>query len=436
MSQLLLKIRELEEANAQITDQQAQTAVTLHSVQKDAESIRRVYEGLSGSEGIEWEIVADEDLEKGRSDKKPAGDDTIRFQSFRRSLDGAICRPMPSGEDHFADGITGNMQSTVNDTALNRIISNHKARKSVVGLFDAPRTSDLSFLETTDLTMPFATDADSACPGWSINDTLRSPALSALSLVAPSPIHDKGATLGTELGSEFGDDWGVNAGNHHLRNTSLYQLAMPSAPPSPIPASSPVQAADFSDDVSPELQAPVRGALQHSQDKSSRSRVKSSRRGHQTDRYQRLSQTIRSRTTQWADGRFKETLLGSKSISGQPVEVAETRNSVTPISRSLVGVFDSVVDALARPGNQEVTPSGAPDDEDSQKTMVKVDTSSTDANPLADNMKGAGNIIFELWLWLQFCIIILVFLWTMAKRGPKSVLEDSAKRRVSGTGHS
>jgi hypothetical protein len=46
VSQLLLKIEELEEANAQITDQQAEAAVMIHSVMKDAESIRQIYEGF------------------------------------------------------------------------------------------------------------------------------------------------------------------------------------------------------------------------------------------------------------------------------------------------------------------------------------------------------------------------------------------------------
>ena len=30
--------------------------------------------------------------------------------------------------------------------------------------------------------------------------------------------------------------------------------------------------------------------------------------------------------------------------------------------------------------------------------------------------------VLELWLWLQFGIIILVFSWAMAKREPRSVL--------------
>lgn len=423
VSQLLLKIRELEAANAQITDQQAETAVTLHSVQKDAESIRRVYEGLSNTEGVEWEIVVDEDSEKGTDETKAAGNDTIRFRSYRRCLDDATSRPMLSSENDFADGITGNMQSTVNDSALNRIISNHKARKSVVGLFDAPRPSELPSLETTDLPMRFATAADSA------HDALLSPALSTLSMAGPFSIHDNRATLGSELGSEFGDEWGVNAGNHHLRNTSLYQLATPSAPSSPIPTSSPVQAAENSGNMSRDLPQPrssslcVRSGLQP-RDQSLQPGAIGSRLGHQKDRCQRLSQTIRSRTNHWANGRFKESL--SSKRPGQPVEVSETQQSLTPTPQGLVDVFDSVVDALAIPGMREVATTAANDDEDMQQTTAMA--GSTDANPSGNNAKGVRNVIFELWLWLQFCIIILVFLWAMAKRGPKSVLEEAERR--------
>jgi hypothetical protein len=430
VSQLLLKIKELEEANAQITDQQAEAAVTLHSVMKDAESIRQIYEGLSDAEGVEWETIGDEDSEKSKDESISTGNETIRFRSFRRSLDGALYKPAPpSSEDHFADGIVGDMQSTVNKTALDRIISNHKGRKSVVGLFDTPSTPDLSPLKTTDLPASFATDEAYFRPA---RDTLHSPMLSALSIAAPSPTGETGVTLGSELGSQYGDEWGANAVNHHLRNTSLYQLAMPSPPPSPSPVSA-IHFVQTTETATEEPSLPtssfhVGSGLQPPQGQPLPYEANSSRGGHQPDRYQRMSQTIRSRTNRWADSRFRKTLVGSKHIPGQPVEGAEAHKSQRPIQERLANVFDSVVGALAKPGSHEMATSEAPNDDDSQETMVKVDTV---ANPSDDNPRGVGKFIFELWLWLQFCIIILVFLWAMAKRGPKSVLDAAEKRRVS-----
>ena len=40
---------------------------------------------------------------------------------------------------------------------------------------------------------------------------------------------------------------------------------------------------------------------------------------------------------------------------------------------------------------------------------------------------GFVGFVLEVWLWLQFAIVVLVFLWAMARRGPKSVLEDAER---------
>jgi hypothetical protein len=102
---------------------------------------------------------------------------------------------------------------------------------------------------------------------------------------------------------------------------------------------------------------------------------------------------------------------------------------LAPISQRLASVFDSVIDTLAGPGTQEIA--GNPNDDNPQKTIAKGHTGLTIATSSDDNSKGVGKLIFELWLWLQFCIIIFVFLWTLAKRGPKSVLDDAAKKRIT-----
>src|SRR6202044_1632171 len=123
---------------------------------------------------------------------------------------------------------------------------------------------------------------------------------------------------------------------------SLYQLAMPSTPSSPAPTSHLAQAGGTSNNVSRELPKPqtasfcVHKDIQPSQDQFAPSEGDKPRRRHQTDRYQRMSQTIRSRTNQWADGRFKETLLGSKNITpGQPSEGTETRKPSSSIPSRL-----------------------------------------------------------------------------------------------------
>ena len=47
--------------------------------------------------------------------------------------------------------------------------------------------------------------------------------------------------------------------------------------------------------------------------------------------------------------------------------------------------------------------------------------------------EGFVGLLLEVWLWLQFAVVIMVFLWAMARRGPKSVLEDAERRRSSTT---
>lgn len=53
-----------------------------------------------------------------------------------------------------------------------------------------------------------------------------------------------------------------------------------------------------------------------------------------------------------------------------------------------------------------------------------------DGNKLEQEWKIQGGFVLEVWLWLQFAIIVGMFLWAMARRGPKTVLEDAERRRV------
>lgn len=41
-----------------------------------------------------------------------------------------------------------------------------------------------------------------------------------------------------------------------------------------------------------------------------------------------------------------------------------------------------------------------------------------------------GRVMIEVWMWLQFVIIMLVFVWAMARKGPKSVLRDAERKRT------
>ena len=122
-----------------------------------------------------------------------------------------------------------------------------------------------------------------------------------------------------------------------------------------------------------------------------------------------MSETIRSRTNRWVDGRFKDP--GSNSNTRARAN-EEEKTPTAPAPHQLVDAFDAAVESFARQRNGSSLTN--------QKSKVK-------------KPRGLAAIMLEIWLWLQFAIIILVFLWAMAKRGPKSVLGHSGHRRVSST---
>ncbi|GJE84521.1 hypothetical protein PsYK624_005970 [Phanerochaete sordida] len=169
IAQLLSKIHELEETNAQITAEQRATAERLQSAQRDVDGIKRAYDCLGhDNDDVELFVVPDDDDEESfemsqegeedgsafgsplRSLRVPSGQ-TIRFSSLRRTIDGDISRLSTgdSPKDDFANGVV--RQSTtrsmllfdggdgsVRDKGMEKKSGAQKARKTVVGLFDSP----------------------------------------------------------------------------------------------------------------------------------------------------------------------------------------------------------------------------------------------------------------------------------------------------------
>lgn len=60
---------------------------------------------------------------------------------------------------------------------------------------------------------------------------------------------------------------------------------------------------------------------------------------------------------------------------------------------------------------------------------VRRDVSGAEAQVAKKPYTGFVRFILEVWLWLQFAIVVMVFLWAMARRGPKNVLEDAERTR-------
>ncbi|KAI0315971.1 hypothetical protein OF83DRAFT_1173316 [Amylostereum chailletii] len=421
ISQLLLKVEELEEANMQIGQQQWDTTTKLREAQMEAETIRRLYALLDDNDNVEIQVVEDDE----DHDSVPAPS-TLRFRSLRRTIGGDVSM---SFEGSFEHGIQGDMHSTVR----NGVLKHGKTRKSLVGLFDS------SVDEAKSSARAVPPDNISEARLRSQEETILSPTLSSLDLSGgdrfASLLATRRPTLGSELGSELGEGWTSPSGNHYHRPSSIYDVLSPSPSPSPCPPERPLSRAKTPSRESPAYTTnpsftfPVsRSAIPpHIHDDETPTKTGSARS-------RRLSQTVRSRTHRWVDRRFQDTLQSLRS-STPPPTVEDNDNLVfSPVARAIDRVFD-VVDAAVEKLAHAVPPGVLPTDKDSKPPAVARRNSSDDRST-EKSVSKSGRVtalMLEIWLWLQFAVIIFIFLWAMARRGPKSILQDADKRRTRPT---
>ncbi|KAF4575258.1 hypothetical protein EYR36_006616 [Pleurotus pulmonarius] len=361
--------------------------------------------------------------------------------------------------------------------------ASHKSRKSVVGLFDTPGA---------DKTSPTA-PALGLDPSISKSDVLeRSVSISPSGAQTLGAEFD-GLGLAFDTTSPVGG--ARNVSNHHLRTTSLYDLSCigststtpmhspspslssavypQSASPSPVFSSlpsrmltSPVKDSTFpvADPETPvppggvhfTIEEPTPVIAQGSPVLGSADGLLPSSGSKHSLRYRRMTQTVRSRAEKWEGDRFKETLKGLGSPPGRPAAKMVKRKKST-----IASAFDVFMDAFADrmekqddedpplPSLEDISIIDFPDShadgfeasqplpptavlsleqEEEEPGMGLVQTS--DAS-LQQQRGGLGRLMLEIWLWLQFAVIILVFLWAMARRGPKAVLYEAERRKSS-----
>lgn len=453
ISALMSKIAELELANTQILAQQVNTSSQLQAVQRETESMSRAYEvlqldDLDGS-GRQWEVQLDEnellsDATKG----------VIRFGSLRRKIDQSLhegdTREVErgllnldnedlSGDNNLFDsGLLGRpkygsmmLQSTVRLKG--------KTRGSMAGLFDSASTVKQ--------------------PDTFAFDDMPSSKSAALSSISPEthlrslPEHTP-QTLEAELG---GLDWMLDDDpKYHLRATSLYDLSVlgsrsPSRSPSPSPTASPLSLPSMHlDEIQPRSEAVVISLEPPTPDKlrtTTRAKSNNTELSPSAARYRRMSQTVRMRTGQWVDGRFSDTLLSplkknsqlSRSTSTNSLYNSESSNfgsgegtpkpqGPLPLPKRLASAFEAVTDLFN--GN-------APSED---ATDINQDAVELFVRPApVKNAESGGNsltkLMLEVWLWLQFAIIILVFVWAMAKRGPKTIIAEAGTASAGANGN-
>ncbi|KAF8841543.1 hypothetical protein BDN67DRAFT_996102 [Paxillus ammoniavirescens] len=461
VSQLLLKIQELEETNAQITEQQGKTASQLEAVQKDATSLRLAYESLGDGEGVEW-IAEDGEGSPNAGDDEE--DETIRFASLRRSLSAE-----PSID--FADGIDADMQSSLRQAVIPDhapVVAHPRVRRSVVGLFDSPRgridSPGLSAAESTPSVLelmipglppvPFVPQPSNTSTTSSVSRS-PSPILSpTLAGTVSPPLEDAPShpTLDSELGAAFDGKWddGQGQDDHleifHFRTPSLVGLT------SILPGTEDVSSTrSISSTHTQSATPPTHSQMQRSTDAftSAFSTSQGSTRLHPgawrgdqstglwsppdskyetpAEKKRRKSQTIRMRTTHWNEGRFGGTLLPSEKHNS--IDIARPS---TPVPERLATAFEAIVDTISRsksdPNLSFDTGDNHPGSAASSPVVIRSRSNTmTTEHP---RQRGIVAFVLEIWLWLQFAIIVVVFVWAMAKRGPKSVLEEAGRRKI------
>ena len=172
-----------------------------------------------------------------------------------------------------------------------------------------------------------------------------------------------------------------------------------------------------------------------------------------------MSQTLRSRTSRWVDGRFggNSALAASKDVVrpssvgvGLTTRTVQKKKSTRFVPQQIANAIDTMLEnfdgarSAAESSPQELDTPGASDDSDGAEPDSPLSDRDIDNNelqlqvsppPKKKGKPGFGALLLEVWLWFQFGIIILVFLWAMAKRGPKAVLAEGGggerKRAVS-----
>ncbi|KAF8806214.1 hypothetical protein BYT27DRAFT_7339396 [Phlegmacium glaucopus] len=435
ISQLLVKVQELEEANAQILKQQNETATQLSAVQRDTEHITKAYESWVDPEAVQ--PLPESDLTALEEKEAPSTSQTVKIRSIGRNAD---AQSLGREGGFVARGFT----------------LAAKDRKSVMGLFphDHPLVADSPpNLRSNNLQLPSRPSSP-----WSegLQDRLswssaesrghESPgSLSPLHFFSPatqvlhelSPLESR-PTLHSELSKELGDSWDMSSDVHH-RTSSLYDLSQFSVPATPSPASR-AMSRRASDELNFEtlkngglcasLPIPA-GLLRLSVEPPTPVKAGDFGEYARSPRVLRMSETLRSRTDRWMDRRFKEGHQSSRTTSVQFNRTGSTlaEPASMGLPQRLSNAIDTMIEKFDGLSDIDKPKSNAPSPSLPDDNALQLHVASRSRKETLTKKSSLVNLLFEVWLWFQFAIIIFVFIYTMAKRGPKLVLVDAERKR-------
>ena len=418
ISQLMNKVRELEETNQEISEQQKASVKKLKKAMIGAEGMRKVYDYLSDDEDVEVEIVEEDEFMDatehpfgGSLGSVPEEDPPIRFSSLRRTINEDIHK-------RFATELS---EGDPDDHAYDEMEHAHfRSRGSITGLFDSPeaRGRTVSLMDQQDEDSDDMDDSKIFSRGVS-------PIGSPLLMPQDPPTHIR--SLKSELGSEYGDDLDGGASEHrHVRTTSLLSLTAlisDNSPPNHTSHSRSGSRIEGSPTPTPKrstASAHQRSSSMRDKDRSSDTATFDKTKSQLRSRL--LSHTISARSTRWSDGR-----LGDVAIS---------TSRLPRISGPLISeLFQSAVQQVT--GSPPVTVVTSP--QSSQVAEVNLDDPGeiSPEHPTEVDAKGSekqrtklNEFVLEVWVWLQFVLIILVFIWAVARRGPRNVLKETERKRA------
>jgi len=423
ISRLMDKIKELEETNQEISKQQNASVRKLRKAMIGAEGMRKVYDYLSDDEDLEVEIVDEDEFTdafehpaRGSLGSVPEEDLPMRFSSLRRTINEDIHKRLATelSEDE-GHHLYGEMEH-----------HHSRSRGTVVGLFDAPerhgRNLPLTYSQDED------EDEDDLDESMIFSRAV-SPIGSPLLIPQEPPGHIR--SLGSELGPDYLDDLEGSTSDHrHTRNTSVFSLSALVADTPPNRMSHGRSTSLTEGSPTPPSKRPVASVNQRSgsvRDRDRPSDTGTLDRSRSQLRSRMLSKTISARSTRWSDGRMED------------VAISATKGQKVPGSSAAV-LFQEAVDQVTGSTSATVVPSPGTSrlaevnlDDSREGSPVRPATEQTAEGGAKKKEKGhAGFVgfVLEIWLWLQFVLIILVFVWAMARRGPRNVLKEAERKRA------
>lgn len=454
---LLQKIQELETTNSKILQHQTETTSRLQAVQRETEFMTKIYERLNELSGQH---------NHDEFETSHVSDDLVhRSTGSHRTL-----------QSHLAAKVKCSRSFHKHET---------KSQNSVKGLFDdpvsepsAPRKPKFS------LPVPFSEcswNRQRHHSSYSIGSGgLASPALSSLSLSSPPMrVREKFSdVMGLSLANELGDEWDRLGDTGQLRSRNMSDLGINSEPqsPGPLPSITPPRQLSTAE-ISP-IQPGFDNSLQLSIEPPTPQKGtpvahphESLLIGNMSPRFQ-VSRSLRNHNYFYNEGRYTESLGAnpSKSLSRRKRSTeagpssTSTRVPAGPLFfegfQVIMDEFDerngSIQQESRDAGTLRSPPSDPEDYADAKEELDETDMMlvnvDVDLNKEANGAEGEeevyseensvkshtseisksaiGGIMLEVWMWLQFAIIMLVFLWAMAKKGPKSVLRDAERKRT------